>query len=96
MEYQLSRKTLYNEKYYRFRRRRKSIFYVYDPKSKKKSDYIIRTGRSEMLESGFFYLRIRFGALYIKLGKDMLLPKIKGKMIKWSAMQTLFKNANMT
>jgi hypothetical protein len=62
---------LFTMKYYRFGRRRKPFFYIYDPKSKKKSDYIIRTDRSKILDSGFFSLRIRFGVHYLRLGKDM-------------------------
>ncbi|MFL6341266.1 MAG: hypothetical protein ACJ72U_06945 [Nitrososphaeraceae archaeon] len=57
-------------KYYKFGRRRKSIFHVYDPKSKKKSDYMINTERSKMLESAAA-MTTRFGALSAKLGKDM-------------------------
>ena len=31
-------------KYYRFSRRRKPFYYVYDPKSRKKSNYMINIG----------------------------------------------------
>jgi hypothetical protein len=40
---------LFTMKYYRFGRRRKPFFYIYDPKSKKKSDYMINTGRSKII-----------------------------------------------
>ena len=50
-------------KYYRFGRRRKPFYYVYDPKSKKKSDYMINTGRSKMLESGSFENKV-LGAIH--------------------------------
>jgi hypothetical protein len=48
-----------------------------------------------MLGSGFFSLRIRFEALYAKLGKDMSLPKIKMSMKKWSTMHESFKSCRM-
>jgi hypothetical protein len=62
-------------KYYRFGRRRKSIFYVYDPKSKKKSDYMINTGRSKIL-SGIFFENQVWGALH-KAWKGYVIAKNK-------------------
>jgi hypothetical protein len=50
-------------RYYRFSRRRKSFLYVRDPKSKKKSDYVINTGRSKIL-SGIFFENQVWGALH--------------------------------
>jgi hypothetical protein len=50
-------------KYYRFSRRRKPFFYVRDPKSKKKSDYMINTGRSKIL-SGIFFENQVWGGLH--------------------------------
>jgi hypothetical protein len=50
--------TLSTMKYHRFNRR-KSRYLLYDYlKSRKKSDYMINTGRSKMLDSGFFENKI--------------------------------------
>jgi hypothetical protein len=71
--------TLFTMKYYRFSRRRKkslySMYYFY--KNRKKSDYIIDTGRSKMLESGFFENQV-WGALY-KAWKGYTIAKNKGE-----------------
>ena len=58
-------------KYYRFGRRRKPFYYVYDPKS----DYMIRTGRSKVLDSGFFENQV-WGALH-KAWKGYTIAKNK-------------------
>jgi hypothetical protein len=62
-------------KYYRFSRRRKSIFYAYDPKLRKKSDYMINTGRSKIL-SGIFFENQVWGALH-KVWKGYVSAKNK-------------------
>jgi hypothetical protein len=62
-------------KYYRFGRRRKPFYYMYDPKSKKKSDYMINTGRSKMLESGSFENKV-WGAIH-KAWKGYTIAKNK-------------------
>jgi hypothetical protein len=67
-------------KYYRFGRRRKPFYYVYDPKSKKKSDYMIRTGRSKVLDSGFFENQV-WGALH-KAWKGYTIAKNKDEYDK--------------
>jgi hypothetical protein len=55
-EVPLSQGKLWTMKYYRFSRRRKNyLFGLFDhDKSSKKSDYMINTDRSKMLDSGFF------------------------------------------
>jgi hypothetical protein len=50
-------------KYHRFSRRRKPFYYVYDPKSRKKSNYMINTGRSKIL-SGIFFENQVWGGLH--------------------------------
>jgi hypothetical protein len=62
-------------KYYRFSRRRKPFFYVRDPKSKKKSDYMINTGRSKIL-SGIFFENQVWGGLH-KAWKGYVIAKNK-------------------
>jgi hypothetical protein len=78
MEYH-TQATLSAMKYYRFSRRRKkslySMYYFY--KNREKSDYIVNTGRSKMLESGFFENRV-WGAL-IKAWKGYVIAKNKGE-----------------
>src|ERR687888_666995 len=66
-------------KYYRFsRRRKKSLYSMYDfYKNRKKSDYIINTDRSKMLDSGFFENQV-WGALY-KAWKGYTIAKNKGE-----------------
>ena len=54
---------------------------MYYYKNRKKSDYIIYTGRSKMLDSGFFENQV-WGALY-KAWKGYVIAKIRGRMIKW-------------
>jgi hypothetical protein len=56
-------------KYYRFSSKRKPFYHVYDPKSRKKSNYMINTGRSKIL-SGIFFENQAWGG-FVKLGKDM-------------------------
>ena len=80
-------------RYYRFSRKRKPYFCVYDPKSRKKSDYMINTGRSKIL-SGIFFENQAWGGLY-KAWKDMSLQRIKMSMTTWSTMHVLFKKTNM-
>src|SRR5918911_5672086 len=63
MEYHTPKQSCVQMKYYRFGRRRKPFYYMYDPKSKKKSDYMINTGRSKMLESGSFENKV-WGAIH--------------------------------
>ena len=48
---------------------------MYDPKSKKKSDYMINTGRSKMLESGSFENKV-WGAIH-KAWKGYTIAKNK-------------------
>jgi hypothetical protein len=74
MEYQHSSK-LSTMKYYRFSRRRKPFFYVYDPKSRKKSNYMINTGRSKIL-SGIFFENQAWGGLH-KAWKGYVIAKNK-------------------
>jgi hypothetical protein len=62
-------------KYYRFSRRRKPFFCVRDPKSKKKSDYMINTGRSKIL-SGIFFENQVWGGLH-KAWKGYVIAKNK-------------------
>jgi hypothetical protein len=62
-------------KYYRFGRPRKPVYYMYDPTSKKKSDYMINTGRSKMLESGSFENKV-WGAIH-KAWKGYTIAKNK-------------------
>ena len=64
-------------KYYKFGRRRKSTFYGYDPKSKDKSDYMINTGRSRVLDSGYYQNQV-WGALH-KAWKGFNIAKNKGE-----------------
>jgi hypothetical protein len=64
-------------KYYRFGRRRKPFYYMYDPTSKKKSDYMINTGRSKMLESGSFENKV-WGAIH-KAWKGYTIAKNKSE-----------------
>jgi hypothetical protein len=70
---------LFTMKYYRFGRRRKPFYYIYDPKSKK-TDYIIMTGRSKVLDSGFFENQV-WGALY-KTWKGYTIAKNKDEYDK--------------
>jgi hypothetical protein len=62
-------------KYCRFSRRRKSIFYVRDPILKRKSDYMINTGRSKILSAIFFENPV-WGALH-KAWKRYVIAKEK-------------------
>jgi hypothetical protein len=68
-------------KYNRFSRRRKNYlfglsgYYKSRKKSTKKQDYMVSTGRSEMLDSGFYENQV--WGLSTKPGKDMRLPKNK-------------------
>jgi hypothetical protein len=55
-------------------------YYIYDAKSKKKSDYIIRTGRSKILDSGFFDDQV-WGAL-LKAWKGYVIAKNKDEYEK--------------
>jgi hypothetical protein len=66
-------------KYYRFNRRgRYDIFALHTYlKSRKKSDYMINTDRSKMLESGFFENQV-WGALH-KAWKGYTIAKNKGE-----------------
>ncbi|MFL6401550.1 MAG: hypothetical protein ACJ72J_18480 [Nitrososphaeraceae archaeon] len=66
-------------KCYRFnRRRKKSLYSMYDfYKNRKKSDYIIDTGRSKMLDSGLFENQV-WGALH-KAWKGYVIAKNKGE-----------------
>jgi hypothetical protein len=61
MEYQ-SKAKLFTMKYYRFSRRRNDYFRYF--RSKKKSDYMILTGRSKILDSGSFDNQV-WGALIL-------------------------------
>jgi hypothetical protein len=69
-------------KYYRFsRRRKKSLYPMYDfYKNRKKSDYIIDTGRSRMLDSGLFENQV-WGALH-KAWKGYVIAKNKDEFDK--------------
>jgi hypothetical protein len=67
-------------KYYRFSRRRKSIFCLYDPKSREKSDYMINMDRSKMLDSGIFENQV-WGALH-KAWKGYVIAKNKDEFDK--------------
>jgi|SRR5215212_3352461 hypothetical protein len=67
-------------KYYRFGRRRKPFYYIYDPKSKKKSDYMINTGRCKILESGSYENKV-WGALH-KSWKGYVIAKNKDEYDK--------------
>ncbi|HJT47045.1 MAG TPA: hypothetical protein VJ729_02595 [Nitrososphaeraceae archaeon] len=60
-------------KYHRFGRKRKSIFYVYDPKSRRKSDYMINTGRSKNV-GGIYFENQTWGALH-KAWKGYIIAK---------------------
>jgi hypothetical protein len=62
---------LFTMKYYRFSRRRKNYFGYF--RSKKKSDYMILTGRSKVLDSGYFD-NLGWGAL-IKAWKGYKIAK---------------------
>jgi hypothetical protein len=62
-------------KYYKFSRKRKPYYYVYDPKSRKKSDYMINTGRSKIL-SGIFFENQAWGGLH-KAWKGYVIAKNK-------------------
>lgn len=62
MEYHFQAK-LSTMKYHKFSRRRESTIYGYNPKSKKKSDYIINTGRVRTLDSGYYGNKV-WGALH--------------------------------
>jgi hypothetical protein len=64
---------LFTMKYYRFSRRRKDYFRCF--RSKKKSDYMILTGRSKILDSGSFD-NLVWGAL-IKAWKRYKIAKNK-------------------
>ena len=81
-------------KYYKFGRKRKPFYYVYDLKSRRKSDYMINTGRSKHVD-GIYFENQTWGALH-KAWKDTLLPKIKTNMIKWCIMQKQSKHFKMT
>ena len=67
-------------KYYRFSRKRKPYYYVYDPKSRKKSDYMINTGRSKIL-SGIFFENQAWGGL-LKAWKGYVIAKNKDEYDK--------------
>ena len=58
-----------------FSRKRKPFYYVYDPKSKKKSNYMINTGRSKIL-SGIFFENQVWGGLH-KAWKGYVIAKNK-------------------
>jgi hypothetical protein len=64
-------------KYYRFSRRRRNYLFgtSYYDKSRKKSDYMINTGRSKMLDSWFFENQV-WGALH-KAWKGYVIAKNK-------------------
>jgi hypothetical protein len=69
MEYHTQTK-LSTMKYYRFGKRRKNYLGFSDYfRSKKKSDYMINTGRSKILSGIFFENQVWLP--YIKPGKDM-------------------------
>jgi hypothetical protein len=74
--------TLWTMRYYRFSRRRKNYLFGLSDyfKSQKKSDYIINTGRSKMLDSGFFENKV-WGAL-CKAWKGYVIAKNKGEYDK--------------
>jgi len=69
----LSQVKLSAMKYYRNSRRRKDYFRCF--RSRKKSDYMILTGRSKILDSGFFDNQV-WGAL-IKAWKGYKIAKNK-------------------
>jgi hypothetical protein len=77
MEYHYLRR-LSTMKYYRFSRRRNDYFRYF--RSKKKSDYMIRTYRSKILDSGSFDNQV-WGAL-IKAWKGYVIAKNKGEYDK--------------
>jgi len=81
MEYQTQTK-LSTMKYYKFSRRRKDYLFAhyYYEKSNKKSDYMINTGRSKMLDSGFFENKV-WGALH-KAWKGYVIAKNKDEYDK--------------
>jgi hypothetical protein len=74
--------TLCTMRYYRFSRRRKNYLFGLSDyfKSQKKSDYIINTGRSKMLDSGFFENKV-CGAL-CKAWKGYVIAKNKDEYDK--------------
>jgi hypothetical protein len=69
---------LFTMKYYRFSRRRNDYFRYF--RSKKKSDYIIRTGRSKVLDSGLFDNQV-WGSL-TKAWKGYVIAKNKDEYDK--------------
>jgi hypothetical protein len=73
---------LFTMKCYRFSRRRKNYLYGLSDyeKSRRKSDYMINTGRSKMLDSGFFENEV-WGALY-KAWKGYVIAKNKDEYDK--------------
>jgi hypothetical protein len=78
----LSQAKLFTMKCYRFSRRRKNyLFGLSDyKKSRRKSDYMINTGRSKMLDSGFFENEV-WGALH-KAWKGYVIAKNKDEYDK--------------
>ena len=67
-------------KYYRFGRLRKPFYYIYDPKSRKKHDYMVDTGRSKILDS-FYFENQAWGALH-KCWKGYTIAKNKDEYDK--------------
>ena len=63
-------------------------------KSWKKQNYMVNTGRSKMLDSGFFENQV-WGALH-KAWKGYTIAKTMERMIKWRYMHVGFKSYNMT
>jgi hypothetical protein len=78
----LSQGKLCTMKYYRFSRRRKNYLFGLSDyyKSRKKSDYMINTNRSKMLDSGFFENQV-WGALH-KAWKGYIIAKNKDEFDK--------------
>ena len=72
---------LFTMKYHRFSRRsKKSLYSLHNYKNRKKSNYMINTDRSKMLDSGFFENQV-WGALH-KAWKGYVIAKNKDEYEK--------------
>ena len=76
-------------KYHRFSRRRKSMFYVSNPKLKKKSEYMFNTVSSKMLDSGFYENQV-WDALH---NTQQLVSTTHNSLVLTKAISELFNSA---